>query len=409
MPRSEVRSDPDVRQRRRPAHHPCRNTFLCLAVAAAFLAPAAAVATGVALPCPADAGWQVVRELELPRRGPDDQRIGGFSAAHLAPDSDRLWLLSDLPLGSITIWSGLKAALTGAARPELERTLVLRSGPEQPLPPVIDGEGMVRMAGQVWVASEGRRLRELPAQLLRFDAPSGRLLQALELPGDWQPGDGRGLGSNTGPESLALLPQGEGPPALLMGAEKALLQDPARQVRLLRWSWWQGQDPRFEAPQASPQGSLLLPEEDGWGLTELLVLDSGRVLALLRRFEAPLHWHIRLAVYPLPALPDDPPAVPLAEWDLIAAGLTPDNWEGLTPGPPLPDGRPSLLLVSDDNLSPLQASRVAQLAPVRGAGCAGGIQPSTSNSARQRRSWATAAGVSSVGNISRKSLSALGW
>lgn len=153
-----------------------------------------------------------------------------------------------------------------------------------------------------------------------------------------------------------------------MAAEKPLLQDPPREVRLLRWSWWPGQDARRHTPQAHPQGSLLLPEEPGWGLTELLVLDSEQVLALLRRFELPLRWHIRLAVYPLPSSADDPPAAPLEGWDLIAAGLTPHNWEGLTSGPPLADGRPSLLLVSDDNLNPLQASRVAQLVPLQRAG-----------------------------------------
>lgn len=342
---------------------------VALALAAAVQGSEGAVAGSLPLPCPPAAGWQVVRELELPRRAPDGQRIGGFSAAHHAPGTDRLWLLSDLPLGSVAIWSGLNAALTGAAPLRLERTVELRSGPEQPLPPVIDGEGMVRLAGELWVASEGRRLREFPAQLLRFDERSGLLLQALELPADWQPGQGRGLASNAGPESLALLPQAEASPALLMAAEKPLLQDPPREVRLLRWSWEPGQDGRRVTPQAQAQGSLLLPEEPGWGLTELLALDSGRVLALLRRFEPPLRWHIRLAVYPLPSSADEPAAAPVAEWDLIAAGLSPDNWEGLTPGPPLADGRPSLLLVSDDNLNPLQASRVAQLEALRGEGC----------------------------------------
>jgi hypothetical protein len=311
----------------------------------------------------------VLRKLELPRRGPDGERIGGFSAAHHPQGSDRLWLLSDLPLGSVAIWRGLGGALAGAASLRLERTLRLRSSPQRPLPPVIDSEGMVRLEGQLWVASEGRRLRALPAQLLRFDERSGLLLQALELPADWQPAEGRGLAGNAGPESLTLLAPGD-QPELLMGAEMSLLQDPPRQVRLLRWHWRAGEDPRRDAPVAAHQGSLLLPEEEGWGLTELLVLDGARLLALLRRFEAPLGWHNRLALYPLPEAGDDPPVAPLLQWDLGAAGLTPDNWEALTPGPPLADGRPSLLLVSDDNLNPLQASRVAQLAPTQGSGCA---------------------------------------
>lgn len=349
---------------------PCRTALALVSASLAALAPVAqALPLPDPLPCPAAAGWEVVRELELPRRGPDGTRIGGFSAVHHAPGSDRLWLLSDLPLGSIAIWSGLNRALAGEAPLRLEHTVPLRGGPLRPLPPVIDGEGMVRLGSQVWVASEGRRLSAFPAQLLRFEARSGLLLQALELPLDWQPGEGRGLASNAGPESLALLPEGDGPPALLMGTEKPLLQDPPRQVRLLRWSWRPGQDPLTAAPEAGAQGALLLPAGDDWGLTELLVLDSQRLLALLRRFDPPLHWQSRLALYPLPPDASDRTVAPLAQWDLIASGLTPDNWEGLTFGPPLADGRPSLLVVSDDNLNPFQANRVAQLVPLQGAGC----------------------------------------
>ena len=317
------------------------------------------------LPCPSDAGWELVRELELPRRGADGEPIGGFSALLLDGPADRLWLLSDLPQGSIAIWSGLEAALAGAVPLRLERTVPLHSGLGQTLPAKIDAEGMVRLGGQLWVASEGRRDGPLPAQLLRFEASSGRLLQALELPAAWQPGEGRGLGSNAGPESLALLTGEDGPPALLMAAEQPLLQDPPRQVRLLRWSWRADQNPLLDAPEAREQGALLLPAGDGWGLTELLVLDSGRLLALLRRFEPPFSWKIQLALYPLPAATDESAAPPLAQWDLIAAGLSPDNWEGLVLGPPLADGRPTLLLLSDDNLNPLQANRLAQLAPLR--------------------------------------------
>jgi hypothetical protein len=56
-------------------------------------------------------------------------------------------------------------------------------------------------------------------------------------------------------------------------------------------------------------------------------------------------------------------------WDLKAIGLSPDNWEAITPGPPLEDGRPTLLLVSDDNFNPLQDNLLAQLAPRRSAAC----------------------------------------
>lgn len=313
------------------------------------------------LPCPLSGGWRVARELELPRRNGVGDAIGGFSAAHYDPALDQLLLLSDLPNGAVTLWAGLAR---GAA-PSLAALIPLRSGA------AMDGEGLVPLAGQWWVASEGRRSAERPAQLLRFTAPGGSLGAAWELPPAWQPEPGQGLPSNGGPESLLLLPNitGGAGPSLLMAAEIPLLQDPPRQVRLLRWDWPAGADPATAAPQPTAQGALLLPVGEGWGLTDLLAAGPQRLLGLLRRFEPPNHWQIRLALYPLPAAASLGAVAPLAEWDLMAAGLAPDNWEALTPGPSLPDGSPTLLLASDDNLNPLQANRLALLVAHRSPAC----------------------------------------
>lgn len=340
---------------------------LTSAISAAIIAATAFAAAGsgpaavaVPLPCPAAAGWQVVRQLELPRRTDAGTRIGGFSAAHYSADDDSLLLVSDLPRGSVLRWTGIR----GPGMPVLQRITPLRSGGAASLPAAIDAEALVVLGPHWWVASEGRRSPERPAQLLRFSAESGDLLSALDLPADWQPGEGpdgaRGLASNGGPESLLLL-AGAGPPALLMAAEQPLLQDPPRQVRLLRWQWPPGVDPVAADPVPMPQGALQLPWGEGWGLTELMPLESGQLLGLLRRFEPPDRWQIRLALYPLPPPGSSAPFAALAQWDLIAAGLIPDNWEGLSPGPSLPDGRPTLLLVSDDNLNPFQSNRLALL------------------------------------------------
>jgi hypothetical protein len=59
---------------------------------------------------------------------------------------------------------------------------------------------------------------------------------------------------------------------------------------------------------------------------------------------------------------DAAPLTPLMSWDLRDIGLPPDNWEANTPGPPLDDGRPTLLLAADDNFSPLQENHLARLA-----------------------------------------------
>jgi len=330
-----------------------------LGIGLLFLAPAQASmpppAPAALPPCAGGAPWRLVREVALPRRDSGGNPLGGFSAALYQAPQDRLWLLADLPQGSLSTWGGL--ATGGALEPLARRPL--RRGAATPLPEAIDGEAMVLLADQLWVASEGRRTAERPAQLLRFEAASGTLLEALPLPPAWRPGPRRGLASNGGPEALAPLP---GPrPRLLMAAELPLLQDPPHQVRLLLWEWPAGRDPRRDPPLARGQGALLLPPEGNWGLTDLLALPSGPLLALLRRFELPNRWFNQLALYPLPGA--NQVAAPLAVWDLQALGLTPENWEGISPGPRLADGRSSLVLVSDDNLNPLQSSRVALLTP----------------------------------------------
>lgn len=59
------------------------------------------------LPCPLEAGWQLVRTIRLPRMLADGRPLGGFSAAAYQPKQDRLWLLSDAPIGHLVPWGGL--------------------------------------------------------------------------------------------------------------------------------------------------------------------------------------------------------------------------------------------------------------------------------------------------------------
>jgi len=319
------------------------------------------------LPCPLAAGWQVIASTRLPRRDRSGAPAGGYSAAAYLPQRDELWLLSDAPTGQLAAWRGV-GGLPGTPLIPLQ-TLPLRGTATVSLPAAIDGEGLVLLGSQAWVASEGRRRNDRPAQLLRFERRSGRLERAFPLPAAWNPADGRGLAANQGPESLALLVRPETPAVLLMAAESALLQDPPGAVRVLAWSVT---DP---AGPPAPLRSLLLPFGNSWGLTDLMVVprqgEPPGLLALLRRFEEPDRWQVRLALYPLPgpARQGEPPLAPIFSWDLIGTGLPPDNWEAVTIGPDLADGRGSLVLVSDDNFSPLQDNHLARIAPRQGPAC----------------------------------------
>ena len=366
----------------------------------ATTAPAPPVAQ---LPCPLEAGWETLLSLRLPRLDGLGQPSGGFSAVAYDPHTDLLELLSDAPRGFVQRWRGLRRLVAAGGQPGVQPApplqplgvVLLRSG-AAPLPTEMDGEGLVRRGQDLWVASEGRRSTARPALLLRFDGVSGALRQALELPTAWQPAPGRGLERNKGPESLTLWRRASGADTLLMASETALLQDPAGQARLLEWEL------SASGATARPLRSLALPGGGGWSLTELLVLPQPRgaagLLALLRRFEEPDRWGARLLLYPPPSRAATAPAfgaasapvaapwaaggeanptsplAPIHSWNLLASGpghpgLPPDNWEGLSWGPTLADGRATLVLVSDDNFSPLQDNWLAVLAPRRLASC----------------------------------------
>ena len=109
----------------------------------------------LALPCPLDAGWELVRTVVLPKRGADGSPLGGFSAAAYQPELDRLWLLSDAPRGHLIPWSGLSQLLNGQSTTlHPGPRLLLRDGSGHPLPEGFDGEGLVLVDNSAWIASE---------------------------------------------------------------------------------------------------------------------------------------------------------------------------------------------------------------------------------------------------------------
>ncbi|WP_254939265.1 esterase-like activity of phytase family protein [Cyanobium sp. Morenito 9A2] len=321
--------------------------------------------------------------MALPSRVAAGRPLGGFSAVSFDQATDLLWLLSDAPQGYLIALDPRALRRPSAL---FRDPLALVGRPYAPLPVQVDGEGLARAPGALWITSEGRRSAERPAQLLRFDPATGLLQRAVELPEPWQARPGQGLESNSGPESLTWLPAagGAGTGDLLLAAETPLRQDPPDRVRLLRY-----------APSAKGAGSftalpaLALPKQPGlWGLTELLVLpDQRKLLGLWRSYLPPEGWGVLLSLYRMgdlqtaPAVDPAvaPPLQPLFSWDLIASGLASDNWEGLAVGPQAAPGAgtgvrregPALLLVSDDNFNPRQRSLMAVLRPRRTAACPG--------------------------------------
>ena len=319
------------------------------------------------LPCPLAAGWELIWEKQLPTKSATGQAIGGFSAIQLNPNLRSLLLLSDAP-ASFVLEAKWRGSLL-APQWQLGEPQPLLNPPEGPL----DGEALVPVGQSYWMASEGRLGGLQPAALLELQVvPDGgssgkfKVVGFHPLPEDWQPQLGRGLAPNQGPEALVALPGQR----LLIAAERPLQQDPNGQLRLLL-AQLGPKGLRYE-PIGSP---LAYSPEPGaaahWGLTDLLALEPGNreqtgpLLALWRGYAEPQRWWSRLELLAPLALgtKSQEPNPPLAQWDLLAIGLGPDNWEAMAVGPSLADGRSTLLLASDDNFNPLQANRLALIAP----------------------------------------------
>jgi LPXTG-motif cell wall-anchored protein len=215
---------------------------------------------------------------------------------------------------------------------------------------------------------------------LRRYALDGTLLDELPLPDVFRPGDGRGTRPNLAFEAIALSPDGA---TLLAANEQALAQDgplatpdAGTDVRLLHYDL-RGTprpgrqvvyrtEPIFARPEP-PTGTAdngvtamlwsghLMPQYDILLLERSFVAGAGNDVAI---------FGVELAgatdVSDLEALPSPFPGRTSAKTRLVSLrqlGITPDNLEAMAFGPRLPNGRPSIIVMSDDNLSPSQRNQ----------------------------------------------------
>ncbi len=213
--------------------------------------------------------------------------------------------------------------------------------------------------------------------IARFDG-DGAFQEALPLPNMFRLGRDHGPRQNKVFESVTVSPSGR---YLFAATESGLVQDAPDNrwrrgsvVRILRWnlseSRWQEQvayatDPVHAPPM--PAGSF-----HAAGLTDLLAVDDDTLLALERSFSTGAGLSVRLYRVDLAgtrdvsdlsggldALDRDALAAKTLLVDFGDLGIPIDNLEGLTFGPRLPDGRRSLLVISDDNFRhPLQSTQL---------------------------------------------------
>jgi len=236
----------------------------------------------------------------------------------------------------------------------------------------IDAEGLAVDGDDLLVASEvGPTIR-------RFDA-TGKLLADYDVPGRFHVAPEGDAGLNEIFESLAIDPTG----ASLWTANERPLgpdgfdADGRGRVRLLRY------ERTGDAFVAGSQYGYLTEAEQG--LSELVAIDDNHLLALERGFSLLAGFTAKVYLVTIDAATDvrdinglDGADVVLVTKrllvDLAQCPVTPDgdppgdfsplldNFEGMTFGPVLPDGRRSLILVSDDNGQSLEVTRVIELA-----------------------------------------------
>jgi len=233
--------------------------------------------------------------------------------------------------------------------------------------------------GRIVWTSEGNARRAVPPAITESGL-DGRALRALPIPGHFLPKEGRGVRHNLAFESLAIH---RDTARLYIGTENALHQDgpvadtgQGSPVRILlheaattrRLSEHVLEVDAVPLDAALP--ALLRPLHSFRtnGLVELLATADGQVLALERSFVPGAGNGARLYRIDFGEASDVAgfdtlkavtyrPAKKTLLLDFSALGVRIDNLEGMSWGPPSPDGHPTLIFVSDDNFGAGQVTQ----------------------------------------------------
>ncbi len=232
----------------------------------------------------------------------------------------------------------------------------------------LDAEGLDLLGDRLFVSSEGVHSSGAMPWVSIFSR-EGEQRERLLLPASFLPhGDSKGIRSNLGLEALGLSPDGK---YLFAGVENALSQDGPEAsfgirsaVRILRWSLEVSGPPREFLMEVEGVDQPVKTREQFRtnGLVALLPLGDEELLVLERQYVHSVGYRLRLFRVQLGPTSEvtgqeklDREAVRPAPkellLDLAEVGAPLDNYEGLSWGPQLPDGRRTLWLISDDNFN----------------------------------------------------------
>ena len=351
-----------------------------LAAAATMLAPAApAVAEG---PSPE---LQFLGQAVIPTGTAfEGTTVGGLSSITFDPERNVFYAISDdpsqfQPARFYTVGLDVGDGHLDAGDVQFRGVTTLLAPDGKPYAPFsLDPEGLALTKDRELIATSEGFTNQLIAPWVRRYSLDGRYLGDLPVPQPFLPtaDHSSGIRPNLAFESAGLPPNGR---FLFTGTENALYQDgPAATVsngspsRIMRYDlqtgrldrqWVYQNDPVAQAPVPAGQFSVN-------GLVELLPINNEFLIAMERSFSVGVPGtgnSIKLYTVALPGATDVNgvdsldgkldavrPVRKTLLFDLDKLGIPLDNVEGLTFGPRLPDGRQSVVLVSDNNFAASQ-------------------------------------------------------
>ncbi len=312
--------------------------------------------------------------------------IGGLSGITYDPKKNLYYAISDdrgqkAPARFYTLKIDLsKGKLTnGGVVPVGVTTLLNENGQKFPTGQT-DTEGIALTSKDtVFISSEGDVSQLINPFIKEFILSSGKEITTLPIPQKFLPDKNgkQGIRNNLAFESLTITPNEK---KLFTATENALIQDGSEAkpntstpCRILQYNLLTKQLEKEFLYQTEPVASLLdISKHFASGLSDLLAIDNrGDFLSLERTFTG-LGFYIALFQVSLEEADDIhniesmkqadtkniKPVQKKLLLDLRKLDVLLDNIEGLTFGSKLPDGQPSLILVSDNNFNSLQRTQI---------------------------------------------------
>lgn len=366
-----------------------RRALLRGAAAACALAASGCATRRTDFVPPAPARLRLLGEQILPHRlSFQGTTVGGLSAIDHDPATGRWVALSDdkSEIDPARFYTFRAQVAPGRLQVQLQDVVTLREQDGKPFPPrkaggeVVDPEGIRLLPGGrgvLWTSEGDARANQSPA--VREARLDGAYVRDFAVPPMLQfSRPGVGPRDNLSFEGIALTPDAR---TAWVSMEAPLLQDgPVPGVghaggacRFTAFDVASGRAIRQIAYEADPVPHP--PKVPGGfadnGVSDILMIDAGRMLVLERSYSLGVGASIRIYEIDTRTASDT-----LAEPRLRAGGYRPvakrfvadfaqlglsriDNTEGLCWGPRLPNGHRTLVTVSDDNFSARQVTQFA--------------------------------------------------